>query len=52
MNLNFILRLVALLFLLLAFLNVALPIVPFNLGWGGLFFWLLSETIPGPTRPA
>lgn len=52
MSINFILRLIALLFLLLASLSVALPIVPFDLGWGGLFFWLLSETIPGPTRPA
>lgn len=50
MTLNFILRLVALLFLLLASLHVALPVVPFDLGWGGLFFWLLSETIPARTN--
>lgn len=52
MTLNFILRLIALLFLFLAALHVALPIVPLDLGWGGLFFWLLSETISGPTRTA
>lgn len=52
MSISFILRLIALLFLLLAALHVALPIVPLELGWGGMFFWLLSETFPGPTRAA
>jgi hypothetical protein len=51
MTANFILRLIALLFLLLAALSIALP-VPFDLGWAGLFCWLLSEVIPGPSRPA
>ena len=51
MTLKFVLLLIALLFLLLASLHVALPVVPFDLGWGGMFFWLLAEVIPGP-RPA
>lgn len=50
MTLKFVLLLIALLFLLLASLHVSLPVVPFDLGWGGLFFWLLAEVIPGP-RP-
>lgn len=45
MTLNFLLRLIALLFLLLAAFSLALP-VPFDLGWAGLFCWLLSEVIP------
>lgn len=44
MTASFILKLIALLFLLLAALTVALPI-PVSLGWGGLFCWLLAEVI-------
>jgi len=52
MNVNFILRLAALLFFLLAMFNANLPPFPFELLPAGLFCWLLSEVLPGPQRPA
>lgn len=51
MTFNFILKLLALLFLLLAAVGSNFPPLPIDLLAGGLFCWLLSEVIPGP-RPA
>lgn len=51
MTLNFILRLLALLFFLLAAVGAGNIIGNFDLLPAGLFCWLLSEVIPGPSRP-
>ncbi len=44
-TLNLVLVILALVMLALASLNVALPTQRVNIGWLGLFFWLLSTVI-------